>query len=278
MAKKQQRPQGMDPAQFTHSQHGTFYSPSSSHHVMATMPFSQHPAYNGICVGPNGTHYVLHPFASSGEFAGVGQNLTIVKKDGVKGGAAKTQADTTNAHSPELEVYQAARQLYDQTEASLKSYEELLTGYEDDTKPIRGYVQHTNLLEQIWKLKVKRFQKDKPNENEGKQPAAQKAKLAHCLDRMDRAARLLLVELVTDEHQYDSRTTLLEKLRQAGDRFRHLTEQASTSVSAHKNLVEELESIKKLTDPSSSALYHIEKSEAGSQDQDQSQENNNYGS
>ncbi|KAK7983815.1 hypothetical protein PG990_012526 [Apiospora arundinis] len=270
MARKHQRPI-MDPAQFAIPQYGPPYGPSNSHHQMLA-PYSYHPAYSSMYMDPNGNHFFLHPLASTGDLPRAGHRHAVVKKGSMKGDAVKAQGDTTEVHQPEMQVIHAARQLYNQSEANLKSHEKLLAAYDNDTKPIRGYVHESHLLEHIWKLKVDKFQKDKPNEEQA--PAAQKAKLAFCLDEMDKAAQHLLAELLSGEREHDCRTTVLEKLQQAGDRLRDLTDKASTYVNAHKDLVEELKTIKKLTDPKSSALYHIEKSEAGSQDQDQSQEGN----
>ncbi|KAK8064846.1 hypothetical protein PG994_007484 [Apiospora phragmitis] len=271
MARKQQRPKDMDPAvQFGFPQFGMPYGASNSHH----MPFPIHPysAFNGLTyVNPNGAPFVVHPFASSGDHSRPGYNEVVARKGNITGDAVKTSADTTNASSPEMQVSRAAHKLHKQSDNILKSYGTLHEDYETDTKPISDYVQDRHLLQQIWRLKVEKFQEDKTKKEQQEQPAVQRAKLASCLNKMDTSAEQLLLELASDESQHDSRTTLLEKLRQAGDRVRDLTDKASTCVDAHKDLVGELKSIGMLTDPKSSALCHSEKPKADSQDQENPQ-------
>ncbi|KAK8016410.1 hypothetical protein PG993_014599 [Apiospora rasikravindrae] len=261
MARKQQRPKDMDPAL------------NFQQYAMPPFPFNPYPAFGGGMpyVNPNGAPFVVHPFASSTDLP---KPYAVAKKDhrdGIIGGpgswdAGKAPNDIDSMLSAAERLCTAARNIYEQSKESFEVYQGL-KGYNNDVKQVQKYVDKS-ILQQIWAKKVEKYHNNETGKPQRKQLSNQQEYLTELFDELDAAAQDLLHKLPRSHHQYDSRKTALDQLRQAGDRVRESSGKASTSKEAWDDLVKDLESITTMTDPKESAIYRFEKPEVDSQDQE----------
>ncbi|KAI0392767.1 hypothetical protein F5Y17DRAFT_435003 [Xylariaceae sp. FL0594] len=150
-----------------------------------------------------------------------------------------TSCPSTTGITADMRVSLATNQLKDQVKENISLCRELLDEYTNEVDLIKQYIG-PDILENIWRSKIKFIDKRKDGQENTPRFALQKFKLESCLGQVDDAMRMLLRECSSDRRSGKSRRYQWEKERASWKLLTNLSAMSTKSETACRALLNEL--------------------------------------